>query len=252
MFIPAYNAAKTLPAVLSRLSQDDWRIIGHVFVVDDGSKDKTSSSVAKLSSLNPKISLFSLPENKGYGAAVNKGIELCRTLDPDFCVCLHADGQYPPEKIREFTDIMAEQRIDILQGSRHKDGTALRGNMPVYKYIFGKILVLLENKVFDLNMTDYHSGFLFYSRRALAEIPFQQLSSSFDFDLEVIASARARNLKIDELGIPTRYGDEESHLNPITYGLRVLRVLFRYKRGYYHRKSNGMDSPRNPQSDRGF
>ena len=165
--------------------------------------------------------------------AVRKGIELSQSVDPEFCVCLHADGQYPPEKIDEFIRFMVTNGVDLLQGSRHKAGTALRGNMPLYKYFFGKLLVFLENMIFGLRITDYHSGYLFYSRKALSKIPFEQLSSSFDFDLEVIASARARNLKIEELAIPTHYGNEKSYLNPISYGLRVLRVLFRYAVGAY-------------------
>ena len=126
-----------------------------------------------------------------------------------------------------------EHGIDVLQGSRHKDGTALAGGMPRYKWLSGKILTWLENKTFGLAMTDYHSGFLLYSRRAAQEIPFEELSSYFDFDLEVIASARARGLVVAEQGIPTRYADEESHLNPIWYGLRCLRVMLRYRLGRY-------------------
>jgi hypothetical protein len=81
-------------------------------------------------------------------------------------------------------------------------------------------------------MTDYHSGYLLYGRRAL-ELPFHALSNSFDFDLEVIACARARGLEVGEEPIPTHYGDEVSHLDPIAYGLRVLRVMWRYRRGRY-------------------
>jgi len=103
----------------------------------------------------------------------------------------------------------------------------------MYKFVAGKALGWLENRVFGLDLTDYHSGFLFYSRRALNAIPFHRLSSSFDFDLEMIASAQQCGLRIGELGIPTHYGDEKSYLNPITYGLRVLRVLFKYKTGQY-------------------
>jgi hypothetical protein len=82
-------------------------------------------------------------------------------------------------------------------------------------------------------MTDYHSGYLVYGRRALDSLPFRALSDSFDFDLEVIASARARGLSVGEAPVPTHYGDETSHLNPITYGLRVLRVMWNYRRGRY-------------------
>jgi glycosyltransferase involved in cell wall biosynthesis len=233
VFIPAYNAAQTLASVINRIHKADFAHILRVFVINDGSSDATARCASDLAKQNPKIESFSFPENRGYGAAVRNGIELCKSIDPDFYVCLHADGQYPPESIGSFINFMAKNSVDILQGSRHRQGTALAGNMPLYKYFFGKCLVSLENLVFGLRMTDYHSGFLFYSRRAVSGLPFQRFSSSFDFDLEVIASARARNLNIQELAIPTHYGKEKSYLNPVTYGLRVLRVLVRYVTGAY-------------------
>jgi hypothetical protein len=128
---------------------------------------------------------------------------------------------------------MAEHGVDVLQGSRHKHGTAREGGMPFYKWLAGVILTWLENKTFGLRMTDYHSGYMLYSRRAVRSIPFERLSYYFDFDLEVIASARARGLAVDEVGIPTHYGEEKSYLNPIWYGLRCLRVMLRYKLGRY-------------------
>ncbi len=108
--------------------------------------------------------------------------------------------------------------------------------MPLYKLIAGKILTFIENRVFKLSMTDYHSGFLVYSRQAMEKIPFSYLSTSFEFDLEVIASAKAMGLWIAELPIPTRYADEKSYLNPIVYGLRVLLVLIKYMSGMYRGK----------------
>jgi hypothetical protein len=95
------------------------------------------------------------------------------------------------------------------------------------------MLTIIENKIFKLSLTDYHSGYVCYSKKAIEQLSFLKLSNSFDFDLEIIASARKLGLKIGEIGIPTRYADEISYLNPMIYGLRVLRVLFRYTRGYY-------------------
>ncbi len=164
---------------------------------------------------------------------VKKGLELCTKDGCDIAFCVHGDGQYPPEAIPQFAGAIRTGSYAILQGSRIASGTALSGGMPLYKYIAGRILTYLENAVFKLNMSDYHSGFLVYGREALDGIPFERLSSSFDFDLEVIASARARGMKVGELPIPTRYGRETSYLNPITYGLRVLRVLGRYLTGHY-------------------
>lgn len=233
IFIPAYNAEKTLASVFERIPEDFWPSVARVFVINDGSADDTDGVARRLAARFPKTEVVTQPENRGYGAAVRKGLKLSLGTQADYVVCLHADGQYPPEKLPEFVPFMADHGVDVLQGSRHKEGTARSGGMPLYKVVAGRILTWLENRTFGLEMTDYHSGFMLYSRRAVEQIPFDELSTYFDFDLEVIASARARGLAVAELGIPTRYGDEESHLNPIWYGLRCLRVMVRYRLGRY-------------------
>jgi glycosyltransferase involved in cell wall biosynthesis len=233
IFIPAYNAAKTLPSVIERIPEAFWPSVAKVFIINDGSADDTDAVGQRLAKENPKIQVVTQPDNQGYGAAVRKGLAHCLATEAGYLVCLHADGQYPPEKLPDFVPYMAEHGVDVLQGSRHAGGTAREGGMPVYKVVAGRILTWMENKAFGLDMTDYHSGFMLYSRRAAETIPFDELSSYFDFDLEVIASAQSRGLRVDELGIPTLYGDEESHLNPIWYGLRCLRVMVRYRLGRY-------------------
>lgn len=233
IFIPAYNAAATLPSVIERIPKDLWGDIATVAVIDDGSKDDTASVARALSGKYPKVQVFSFDRNRGYGEAVRRGLGLCRESDCEIAACLHSDGQYPPERLVHFMEYMRRDRIDILQGSRHREGTARAGGMPLYKIAAGKALTWLENRCFRLAMTDYHSGFLLYSRSALMTIPFERLSGYFDFDLEVIASARALGLRIDELGIPTRYADEKSYLSPVRYGLRALRVMAKYRLGHY-------------------
>jgi glycosyltransferase involved in cell wall biosynthesis len=240
IFIPSYNAARTLPSVIERISPELWDATVALFVINDGSEDDTDAVVEKLRADHPKIRLVSRQPNRGYGAAVREGLRRCaEETDAQYVVCLHADGQYPPESVLPFVEHMEANGVDVLQGSRHKEGTALEGGMPRYKWLAGKVLTWLENKTFGLAMTDYHSGFLVYSRKAAVSIPFDELSTYFDFDLEVIASARARGLAVDELGIPTRYADEESHLNPIWYGLRCLRVMVRYRLGGYRPRLSG-------------
>lgn len=233
IFIPAYEAAQTIEAVIDRIPAELWDSLCAVLVINDGSTDDTSGAVRRAAARYPKVVLHEQPVNGGYGVAVRRGLELALATPAAYVVCLHADGQYPPEKLPEFLAYMERNGVDVLQGSRHKLGTARAGGMPFYKVVAGRILTWLENKTFGLEMTDYHSGFMLYSRRAVEQIPFAELSYYFDFDLEVIASARARGLVVDELGIPTRYADEESHLNPIVYGLRCLRVMARYRLGRY-------------------
>jgi glycosyltransferase involved in cell wall biosynthesis len=186
-----------------------------------------------LAKTTPGIEVVIRPRNGGYGAAMKTGLEVAHALGADRAASVHADGQYSPEALSSLLAALDERRLDLLQGSRIAGGQARAGGMPLYKLAGNWVLGKLERRILGLPMTDFHSGYLVYGRRALAEIPFAQLSDSFDFDLEVIAAARARGLAVGEAPIPTHYGDEISHLNPMTYGLRVLRVLWRFKRGSY-------------------
>jgi glycosyltransferase involved in cell wall biosynthesis len=231
--MPAFNAAHHLEGVIARIPHGLWQNILHVWIVNDGSHDCTIAVIDELCSGNPKIRPVHFSWNRGYGKAVREGISRCKEDGCDIAVCLHADGQYPPEAIQAMAGRMAADGIDIMQGSRIASGTALSGGMPAYKYVANRILTFFENIVFGLSMTDYHSGMLFYSRKALDTLPFERLSASFDFDLEVIALARARGLAISEMPIPTRYAKEQSYLNPVSYGVRVLGVMVKFLAGRY-------------------
>lgn len=235
IFIPAYNAGTTLDAVLRRLPEDLRPRFAVIVVVDDGSRDDTAAVAKAWAGRLPALRVHSFPENRGYGAAVRQGLSVCREAGCDITVCLHADGQYPPERIGEFALHLEREGLDVLQGSRHRDGGALSGGMPLYKYAAGKILTGIENAAFGSRLTDPHSGMLFYSRRALETIPFDRLSGYFDFDLEVLACAQAAGLRLGELAIPTHYGAERSYLNPVRYGLSALRVAWRFRSGHYGR-----------------
>ena len=231
--MPAFNAARHLEGVIGRIPQEVWQDIVHVWVVNDGSHDCTIAVIDQLCSSNPKIRPVHFSWNRGYGRAVREGLSHCKEDGCDVAVCLHADGQYPPEAIPAMVEKMAACNADIMQGSRIASGTALSGGMPVYKYIANRTLTFFENIVFGLSLSDYHSGMLLYSRKALDTLPFERLSASFDFDLEVIALARARKLAISEMPIPTRYAEEQSYLNPVSYGVRVLGVMTKYLAGRY-------------------
>jgi glycosyltransferase involved in cell wall biosynthesis len=233
VFVPAYNAEGTIEGVLKRIPTHLWPSLKNVWIVNDGSTDRTGQVVEYLSRSYEQVNLVQFVSNKGYGAAVKAGLAACRNDGCDAAVCLHSDGQYPPEAIPEFVRTMRDKRLDVLQGSRIASGTALSGGMPLYKYAANRALTKAANRVFGLRMSDYYSGFLCYSRRALDTIGFDRLSDSFDFDLEVIASARRLGLAIGELPIPTRYAGEKSYLNPVTYGLRVVGVLGRFVASRY-------------------
>jgi glycosyltransferase involved in cell wall biosynthesis len=230
--MPAYNAARHVDSVLERLASVSESGLTRVVVVDDGSTDDTAERVERHVATRFELSLLRRPKNGGYGAAMKDGLAAARERAPELVACVHADGQYAPEVLPELVKELSARKLDLLQGSRILGGAALQGGMPLYKYVANAALNRLENRTLSLQMTDYHSGYLVYGSRALA-LPFAALSDSFDFDLEVIATARARGLAIGEAPIPTHYGEEISHLNPLTYGLRVLRVMWNFRRGHY-------------------
>ncbi|HYQ27125.1 MAG TPA: glycosyltransferase family 2 protein [Polyangiaceae bacterium] len=230
--IPAYNAARHIEGVLERVAGLVPFGLEQVIVVDDGSRDRTARLVEARQATNPRLRLLVRSQNGGYGAAMKDGLTLARESEPDVVACIHADGQYAPEVLPDMLEQLSRRRLDLLQGSRIAAGTALRGGMPLYKYVGNALLNRIENHTLELSLTDYHSGYLVYGPRALG-LPLSRLSDSFDFDLEVIASARAHGLLVGEAPIPTHYGDEVSHLNPFSYGLRVLRVMWNYRRGHY-------------------
>ena len=246
IFVPAYNVENTLAKVLFKID-DSVLARSHVLVIDDGSRDGTAQAFERFISENAEraenaaenalgdardlsshFEYLKFEQNSGYGAVVKKGIAEGLASGAAFIACLHGDGQYPAEKLREFFAEMKNRNLDLLQGSRHAvAGEAKRGGMPLYKRLGGAFLTALENLAFRVKLTDRHSGFIVYSSRFLKTVDLSRLSASFDIDLELISIADARNFAIAELPIPTRYDGEKSNLNVVTYGLRVLRQVWR-------------------------
>ncbi len=234
--IPAYDAEQFLPAVVDRVLRSVGDRLHAIRIVNDGSTDETATIATELAANDSRIGVIRRASNGGYGAAMKDGLRAARDLDATVVACVHADGQYAPEELPHLIECLDNDRLDLVQGSRLASGTALSGGMPLYKYVANRVLTELGNAVFRMRMSDYYSGYLLYGAEALARIPFERLSNSFDFDLEVIASARAKGLAIGEVAVPTHYGDEISHLAPVRYGLRVLRVFWNYQRGFYGSK----------------
>ena len=244
IFVPAYNVENTLGEVLSKIDESVLSR-AHVLVIDDGSCDGTAQAYEHFMSnyaenaesaenahdLKSRFEYFKFEQNSGYGAVVKKGLAEGLASGAAFVACLHGDGQYPAEKLGEFFAEMENCNLDLLQGSRHAvAGEAKRGGMPLYKRVGGAFLTSLENLAFRVKLTDRHSGFIVYSSRFLKTVDLNRLSMSFDIDLELIAIADARRFAIAELPIPTRYADEKSNLNVVTYGMRVLRQIWRRMR----------------------
>ena len=242
IFVPAYNVERKLCEVLSKIEESVLSRT-HVLVIDDGSRDGTAAAYQKFiesdylntsedeDNLKNRFEYLKFEKNKGYGAVVKKGLEKGLASGAAFIACLHGDGQYPAEKLGEFFEEMENRNLDVLQGSRLAiAGNAKRGGMPLYKRLGGRALTKIENKAFRVKLTDRHSGFIVYSSRFLKTVDLDSLSKSFDIDLELISLADAQNFAIAELPIPTCYDGEKSNVNVVSYGMRVLRQVWRRKK----------------------
>jgi len=231
--MPAYNAGATVEKVFARIPAAAQRRISRYVVVDDGSTDDTAAALRRLGRNYPGLVVLTHGRNRGYGAAEKTLLTYARREGAGAAVLLHSDGQYSPEKIPDLLGPLDRDEADIVQGSRMLGGGALRGGMPFYKYIANKFLTAVENRAFGMRLAEYHSGYLVYSRRLLEEVPFERLSDSYDLDIEMIVCGRLRGLRIKEVAIPTIYAGEVSHLRPVRYGLDVLKIVRKYRRGYY-------------------
>ena len=235
LLMPAYNAASTIEKVFARIPGAARSRILQYVVVNDGSSDGTEAALARLGAQFPSLVTLTHPVNRGYGAAEKTLLAYALEHGAEVGIVLHSDGQYSPESIPDLLRPFDDDTADLVQGSRMLGGSALKGRMPLYKFVGNKVLTAIENWAFGLNLAEYHSGYMLYSRKTIASIPFQKLSDSFDFDLEMIVMAHIKGLRMQEIAIPTIYAGEVSHLRPVQYGLRVLGIVASYKRGKYHK-----------------
>jgi len=234
VLVPAYNAGATVERVFDRIPEQARRRIRRYAAVNDGSKDDTAAALERLAARFPNLTILKHEGNRGYGEAEKTLLRYALAEGAQVGILLHSDGQYSPEKIPEILEPFDRDAAEMVQGSRMLGGGALRGGMPFYKFVANKILTAIENRAFGMTMAEYHSGYMAYSRKAMETIPWEKLSNSFDFDLEMLVLAHVKGLRIAEVPIPTIYAGEKSHLNPVKYGLDVLSVVRQYRRGKYH------------------
>ena len=234
IIMPAYQAELTLPSVLQRIPAHYLSRLAKIIIIVDGCTDGTER-VAREAAKNfgAPIELIVKPKNEGYARAQKTGFREALRQGADVCVLLHSDGQYAPEEMPRLLEPLLRDEADVVQGSRMLGG-ALKGGMPLYKFIANVTLSKLENLAYGMKMAEYHSGYMLYSRRALETIPFERLSDTFHFDGEMLLMAHKRKLRILELAIPTRYRrDIKSHLKPVQYGFDVLKIIWRNATGKY-------------------
>lgn len=234
--IPSYKAAKTLRGVIETLPQEIAES-GLAIMVNDGSPDDTGAVADALAAEFPWAIAVHHPQNRGYGGALKTGMREGLRRGGEVFPVVHSDGQYAPDMAVELCGPIERGEAQIVQGSRMLGGARAGGApMPLSRYLPNKILTTIENAAFGTRMAEFHSGYMVYSKRLLEEVPFQKLQDNYNFDAEMIILAHRAGYPCAELPIPTKYDDETSSLDPIPYGINVLKMVGRELfRGHYRK-----------------
>ena len=233
IFVIAYNAVQHLITTISRIPKEISEQVDEIFVIDDCSKDNTFYAALGYKHVHKmeKLSVQRNEINKGYGGNQKVGYRYAIERGFDVVVLLHGDGQYAPEALPALLEPFKNGDADMVIGSRMSQGfSALRGGMPLYKFIGNRILTVTQNALSGLKLSEYHSGYRIYSTQALKEIPIETFSDSWHFDTQMILAMAERGLRIVELPIPTYYGDEICHVNGIPYAYNCVMTTLRFWR----------------------
>jgi glycosyltransferase involved in cell wall biosynthesis len=221
--MPAYNAARTLRLTYRDMPRD---LVDTVILVDDGSSDETLQIARELG-----LEVFIHNRNYGYGANQKTCYREALRLGADIVVMLHPDYQYDPTLLPEMIAPLQQGRADVVFGSRLMGINPVKQGMPWWKFAGNRFLTRFENWVFGLQLSEYHTGYRAYSRRALQSVNFEMNSDAFIFDQEIVAQFVCLRQRIVEIPVPTRYFVEASSIsfwNSTLYGLSILWLLFRY------------------------
>ncbi len=228
IFIVAYHAETTIDKVLRRIPAaltEDYDV--EVLIIDDASTDGTFRVGLETSrdDLPFRVTVLYNPENQGYGGNQKIGYHYAIEKGFDFVALLHGDGQYAPELLPVLAAPLREGRADAVFGSRMmRPRDALKGGMPLYKFVGNRVLTTFQNKLLGTRFTEFHSGYRIYSVAALRAIPFERNTNVFHFDTEIIIQLLFAGKRILELPIPTYYGDEICRVNGVKYAGDVVKA----------------------------
>jgi glycosyltransferase involved in cell wall biosynthesis len=224
--MPAYNAAQTLRQTHQEVL--DQGIVDKVIVVDDASSDETIAIARTL----PHTIVHAHSQNQGYGANQKSCYRLARECGADIVVMVHPDYQYTPHLIPAMASLIGNELYHCVLGSRILGGYALKGGMPVWKYVANRFLTLAENLLIGAKLSEYHTGYRAFSREILEKLPLQANSDDFVFDNQMLAQVLWLGYQIAEVSCPTKYFTQASSINfrrSLKYGFGCLNTALLYR-----------------------
>jgi glycosyltransferase involved in cell wall biosynthesis len=227
--MPAYNAAQTLEKTYAEVMAQG--VVDKVILVDDASSDNTAAIARKLEN----TAVYVHERNSGYGRNQKTCYEMALKDGADIVIMVHPDYQYTPMLIPAMASMIGSGLYECVLGSRILGGYALKGGMPLWKYIANRFLTLAENVIIGAKLSEYHTGYRAFSRQLLEKLPLDQNSDDFVFDNQMLAQIIWFGYTIAEVSCPTKYFAEASSINlrrSVTYGIGCLRtsLVFRLAR----------------------
>jgi glycosyltransferase involved in cell wall biosynthesis len=227
--MPAYNAAKTLKKTYDEVMEQG--IVDLVILVDDASRDETSAIASGL----PKTQVYVHERNRGYGGNQKTCYRMALEAGGDIVIMVHPDYQYTPKLIPAMATMIGNGLYPCVLGSRILGGYALKGGMPVWKYIANRFLTLAENILMGAKLSEYHTGYRAFSRELLERLSLEDNSDDYVFDNQMLAQIIWQGYTIAEVTCPTKYFTEASSINlrrSVRYGLGCLvtALIFRLAR----------------------
>ena len=224
--MPAYNAAKTLQKTYDEVMEQG--IVDLVILVDDASRDETSAIAARL----PDTRLYVHEKNRGYGGNQKTCYRMALEAGGDIVIMVHPDYQYTPKLIPAMAAMIGNDLYHCVLGSRILGGYALKGGMPVWKYIANRFLTLAENILMGAKLSEYHTGYRAFSRELLRTSPLEGNSDDYVFDNQMLAQIIWQGYTIAEVSCPTKYFTEASSINlrrSIQYGIGCLATALTFR-----------------------
>jgi glycosyltransferase involved in cell wall biosynthesis len=222
--MPAYNAERTLAQTVAEI---DRRVADDILVVDDASRDETAAVARELG-----LHVVVHPRNRGYGGNQKTCYTEALSRGADIVVMIHPDYQYSPRLMTAMAGMVASGHFDCVLGSRILGVGALKGGMPLWKYVANRILTFVENMLLGYKLSEYHTGYRAFSRRLLETLPLEENSDDFVFDNQMLVQVLWFGFDIGELTCPTRYFTEASSISfrrSVKYGFGVLGTALRYR-----------------------
>jgi glycosyltransferase involved in cell wall biosynthesis len=224
--MPAYNAAQTLRKTHQEVLVHEW--VDEIIVVDDASHDDTVPIAHTLE----RTQVYLHKRNSGYGSNQKTCYRLALESGADIVVMVHPDYQYTPQLLPAMISLISNGLYDCVLGSRILGGDALKGGMPVWKYVANRVLTLVENWLLAAKISEYHTGYRAFSRQVLQTLPIERNSDDFVFDNQMLAQVLWFGFRIGEVSCPTKYFPEASSINfarSVRYGIGCLATGAQYR-----------------------